>query len=57
MLITWLDIGEILFETFFSVNFKKKITDVFFKFKHSFDHISGMVGPIDVKRKGSESVG
>ena len=29
----------------------------FFKVKHYFGHISGMVGPIDVKRKGSVSVG
>ena len=31
----------------------------FFKVKHRFGHISGMVGPIDVKvkRKGSASVG
>ena len=29
----------------------------FFKAKHYFGHISGMVGPIDVKRKGSASVG
>ena len=29
----------------------------FFKVKHYFSHISGMVGPIDVKRKGSASVG
>ena len=29
----------------------------FFKVKHYFDHISGMFGPIDVKRKGSASVG
>ena len=29
----------------------------FFKFKHCFGHISRMVGPIDVKRKGSVSVG
>ena len=29
----------------------------FFKVKHYFGHISGMVGPIDVKRKGSASVG
>ena len=27
----------------------------FYKVKHSFGHISGMVGPIDVKRKGSAS--
>ena len=29
----------------------------FFKVKHYFGHISGMVGPIDVKRKGLASVG
>ena len=29
----------------------------FFKVKHYFGHISGMVGPIDMKRKGSASVG
>ena len=29
----------------------------FFKVKHYFGHISGMVGPIDVKRKGSVLVG
>ena len=29
----------------------------FFKVKHYFGHISGMAGPIDVKRKGSASVG
>ena len=28
-----------------------------FKVKHYFGHISGMVGPIDVKQKGSASVG
>ena len=28
----------------------------FFKVKHYFGHISGMAGPIDVKRKGSASV-
>ena len=30
---------------------------MFFKVKHYFGHISGMVGPIDVKRKGSASAG
>ena len=30
---------------------------MFFKAKHSIGHISGMVGPIDVKRKGGASVG
>ena len=29
----------------------------FFKVKQSFEHISGKVGPIDVKRKGGASVG
>ena len=29
----------------------------FFMVKHYFGHISGMVGPIDVKHKGNESVG
>ena len=29
----------------------------FFKVKHYFRHISGMVGPIDVKQKGSALVG
>ena len=29
----------------------------FFKVKHYFGHISAMVGPIDVKRKASASVG
>ena len=29
----------------------------FFKVKHYFGHISGMVGPIDVKRKGGALVG
>ena len=29
----------------------------FFKVKHYFDHMSGMIGPIDVKLKGSASVG
>ena len=29
----------------------------FFKVKHYFGHISGMVGPIDVKRKGSALIG
>ena len=34
-----------------------KILNVFFKVKHYFGHISGMVGPIDVKWKGSAYVG
>ena len=35
----------------------KKIWMCFFKVKHYFGHISGMVGSIDVKQKGSASVG
>ena len=34
-----------------------KLSDVFSKIKHSFGHISEMVGPIDVKRKGGALVG
>ena len=37
--------------------FSLKNSDVFFKVKHYFGHISGMVGPIDVKRKESALVG
>ena len=57
MVITWLDFGAVLFETVILVNFLLKIPDVFFKVKHYFGHISGMVVPIDVKRKESASVG
>ena len=37
--------------------FSLKISDVFFQGLHYFCHISGMVGWIDVKRKGSALVG
>ena len=37
--------------------FSLKIRMCFFKVKHYFGHISGMVGPIDVKQKGSASDG
>ena len=57
MVITWLDIGEVLLKTVILANFLKKFRMCFFKVKHYFGHISGMVGPIDVKRKGSASVG
>ena len=58
MLITWLDFGAILLETlFFLPNFLTKIQMCFFKVKHSIRHISGMVGPIDVKWKAATSVG
>ena len=54
---TWLNFGVVLLETFILANFLYKIWICFFKVKHCFGHISGMVGPIDVKRKGSVSVG
>ena len=57
MVTTWLDFGEVLLETFILANFLLKIRMCFFKVKHYFGHISGMVGPIDVKQKGSASVG
>ena len=56
MVIIWLDFGEVLLETFILANFLLKIRMCFFKVKHYFGHISGMVGPIDVKRNGSLSV-
>ena len=40
---------------FWQIFFKN--SDVFFKVKHYFGHISGMVAPIDVKQKGSVLVG
>ena len=53
MLIAWLHMGKILLETVwgnlcycFSFKFR------FFKVKHSTGHISGMVGPTDMKQKG-----
>ena len=55
--ITRLDFGEILFENVILKNFLWKFWMCFFKVKHYFGHISGMVGPIDVKRKGSALVG
>ena len=54
MVFTRLDFGEVLLET---VILGKKIWMCFFKAKHYFGHITGMVGPIDVKRIGSASVG
>ena len=57
MIITWLDFGKVLLETVILANFHKKFWMCFFKVKHCFGHISGMVGPIDVKRKGSALVG
>ena len=57
MVITWLDFGGILFENLFFANFLRKYRMCFFKVKHSIGHISGMVGPIDVKRKRGALVG
>ena len=52
--ITWLDFnGKKLF---FLPNFTLKFFMCFFKVKHTIGHISRMVGPIDVKRKGGASV-
>ena len=56
MLITWLDFGGFLLETFCLPNFLWNFCMCFFRVKHSIGHISGMVGPIDVKRKGGASV-
>ena len=57
MVITWWDFEEVLLATVILANFLLKFQMCFFKFKHYFGHISGRVGPIDVKRKGSVSVG
>ena len=42
-----------MLETSFWQIFFKNFGCIFFTVKHYFGHISGMVGPIDVKRKGS----
>ena len=62
MLIAGLDFGEMMFESFFCLFFQ-----LFSKFRILFDFIQGqillftsqegMVGPIDLKRKGGASVG
>ena len=57
MVITWLDFGGVLFETVILANFFKKFWVCFFKVKHYFVHISGIVRLIDVKQKGSALVG
>ena len=56
MVITWLDFGGILLKTNFG-KISLKNSDVLFQGQHYFGHISGMVGRIDVKRKGSALVG
>ena len=53
MVITWLDFGEVLLETVILDNFPLFFSMV----ENYFGHITGMVGPIDVKRKGKASVG
>ena len=57
MVITWLGFGEVLLATSIWAIVFILFRMCFFKVKHYFGHISGMVGPIDVKRKGSASVG
>ena len=57
MPITWLNFGGILVETFFLLFiylFIYSFIYLFIYFKH-FGHISGMVGPIDVKGRRSAS--
>ena len=53
MVVTSLDFRAVLFWQFL----KKNLDVFFFKVIHCFGHISGMVGPIDVKWKGNASVG
>ena len=57
MVITSWDFGEFQFETFILANFILEIRMCFFNVKHYFGHISEMVSPFDVKRKGSASAG
>ena len=57
MVISWLDFGEIMLKTVIWQIFFKNFECVFFKVKHYFGHISAMVSPIDVKRKGCALVG
>ena len=57
MVMTSYEFGRILLETLFWANFLRKFRVCFFKVKHFIGHISGMVGPIDVKEKGGASVG
>ena len=57
MLITWLDFVESLLETVYGVIFfSQNFGFVFFKVKHPIRHITGIVGPVDVKQEGSDSV-
>ena len=54
---TILAVVEILSESVILAKFLKKIRMCLFKVKHYLGHISGMVGPIDVKRDGKASIG
>ena len=56
MVITWLDFGEMLLKIVIFANFLQIFWMCFFKVKHYFGHISGMVGSIDVKWKVSALV-
>ena len=55
MVITRIDFGGILSETLFLANFLRKLRMC--SRSNTIGHISGMVGPIDVKRKGGAWVG
>ena len=55
--VSWYDTGPIVWPCPLTTPWPWPISDVFFKVKQYFGHISGMVGPIDVKRKGSALVG
>ena len=57
IVITWLYFGVVLLETIILANFLLKNRMCFFKIECYFGHISGMVGPIDMTRKGKASVG
>ena len=57
MLPTWLNFGGILSKTLFLTIFYVKFQMPFSPIEHSICHILGVVGPIDVKQKGHESIG
>ena len=57
MVITWLDFGAVLLETVILANFLLTFRMCFFKVKHYFGYISGMVGPVDVKQKERALIG
>ena len=57
LLWSWSSPDEILKGNFVKTPLIAKFRMCFFKVKHSIGQISGMVGPIDVKRKGGATVG